>query len=218
MTERDLAIVRWIGRQRFAEAGQIACRFGMGDRKAYHRLRGLVGVGLLDRRRILHCEPGAYWAPRAGLSAADLGLPVAGIDIRSYHHDRLATDVMIDLEQEFGPGPILTERELRSRDTTAESPRYSARLASDGSGRRGLHFPDLAVDGSDGRALAVEVELTAKGRRRLEAIVAGYVRARHIAEVRYYVSSSARPGLERAIERAQASALFDLRPLETSRR
>jgi hypothetical protein len=66
------------------------------------------------------------------------------------------------------------------------------------------------VDGSEGRPLAVEVELTAKGRGRLDSIVAGYVRARHIAGVRYYAAPAARAGLERAISRAGAGALFDV--------
>jgi hypothetical protein len=85
-------------------------------------------------------------------------------------------------------------------------------------GRRGLHFPDLAIEGADGRPLAVEVELTAKGRGRLDSIVAGYVRARHIAGVRYYAASAAKAGLERAIARAGASALFDVHDTEEIRR
>jgi hypothetical protein len=206
VTARDLAVVGWLGRLRFAEAAQVARRFALSERHAYRRLRGLVALGLLDHRRVLHNQPGAYWATRAGLDAAGLRLPPAGIDIRTYDHDRLAAAVAIDLADEFDPDAIVTERELRSLDAAADSPRYAVVRP----GRRGLHFPDLAVDGSEGRPLAVEVELTAKGRGRLDSIVAGYVRARHIAGVRYYATPAAMPGLERAIERARAGSLFDL--------
>jgi hypothetical protein len=204
-------MLAWIGRQRFAEAAQVARRFGIAERHVYRRLRGLVALGLLDHRRLLHNQPGVYWATRGGLDAAELRLPPAGIDIRTYAHDRIAAEVAIDLEREFSAEVVVTERELRSLDAAAETPRYAvARGAQAQLGRRGLHFPDLAVDGHDGRPLAVEVELTAKGRGRLDSIVAGYVRARHIAAVRYYAAPAARAGLERAIARAGADHLFDL--------
>ena len=210
VTRRDLAVVGWLGRLRFAEAAQVARRFALSERHAYRRLRGLVALGLLDHRRVFHNQPGVYWATRAGLDATGLRLPPAGIDIRTYDHDRLAAAVAIDLAGEFSPEVIVTERELRSLDAAADTPRYAVRRGSADSGRRGLHFPDLAVAGSDGRPLAVEVELTAKGRGRLDSIVAAYVRARHIAGVRYYAAPAAMAGLERAVARARAGSLFDL--------
>lgn len=41
-----------VGRQRFAEARQVAWRFGMDERNAYRRLRGLVSLALLEHRRV----------------------------------------------------------------------------------------------------------------------------------------------------------------------
>jgi len=131
----------------------------------------------------------------------------AAVDIRTYEHDRLLASNAIRLEREVGRPDIKTERELRSRDAAAAQPHYAVRRAGQ-HGWRGLHFPDLAVDGIDGRPLAVEVELTAKGRGRLDSIVAGYVAARHIAAVRYYAAPAAKAGLERAIARAGAGELF----------
>lgn len=215
VTDRDLAMVRWVGRLRFAEAAQVGRRFGLDERHTYRRLRGLVRAGLVDHRRVFHNQPGVYWATRDGLDAAGVRLPPAGIDIRTYEHDRLAAVAAIALEDEFGPSAIVTERELRSLDAAAETPRYAVPRGGQAQlGRRGLHFPDLAVDGQDGRPLAVEVELTAKGRGRLDSIVAGYVRARHIAAVRYYAAPAARAGLERAIARARAGHLFAIHNTE----
>lgn len=59
-------MVRWIGRARFAQAEQVALRFEMDERNAYRRLRGLVGLGLLEHRRIFHAQPGVYLATVAG--------------------------------------------------------------------------------------------------------------------------------------------------------
>ena len=62
--------------------------------------------------------------------------------------------------------------------------------------------------------LAIEVELTGKGRMRLQSIVAAYVRARQIAAVRYYAAAAAQGGVERAIARAGAHDLFEIQTLE----
>lgn len=185
----------------------------MDERNAYRRLRGLVGLGLLEHRRVFHAQPGVYLATVAGLAAAGIRLPRARIDIRTYRHDRIATGVSIELERELGPAAVVTERELRARDATgADRLRYAVRLGAQTT-RRGLHFPDLAVETDRGR-LVVEVELAVKGRARLDAIVGAYVRGRHIAAVRYYAAPAARAAVERAIGRASAGELFDVRPLE----
>jgi hypothetical protein len=206
-------MVCWIGRQRFAEAVQVARRFGIDKRNTRRRLRGLIGLGLLDHRQVFHRQAGVYWATRGGLKAAGLRLPPAGIDIRTYEHDRMATSIAIDLEDEFGRRAVATERELRSHDAAATDPRYGIRRSMS-TGRQGLHFPDLAIEGADGRPLAVEVELTAKGRARLDSIINAYVRARHIAGVRYYVAPAAAKGLNQAVTRAGANDLVDVRRVE----
>lgn len=212
-----MAMVGWIGRQRFAEAVQVARRFEMDERNTYRRLRGLAGVGLLGHRRVFHRQPGAYWATRPGLEAAGLRVRPAEIDIRTYEHDRLAADLAIELEAEFGPSAVKTERELRSRDAAAGELRFGIRRTMS-TGRHALHFPDLAIERGEVQPLAVEVELTAKGRARLESIITGYVRARHFAGVRYYVAPAATQGLQRAIARAEAGHLFDVRRIEVRSR
>lgn len=185
----------------------------MDERNAYRRLRGLVGLGLLDHQRVFHAQPGAYAATREGLVAVELALPAARIDVRTYAHDRQVTGLAIELEREFGAELVATERELRSVDSTAEGPRYAVVRGRQAT-RRGLHFPDLAVDLGDGRPLAIELELSAKGRGRLASIVAAYVRGRHIAAVRYYAAPAALPGVQRAVSNASASRLIDIRPWE----
>jgi hypothetical protein len=120
VTGRDLAMVRWLGRQRFAEAGQVARRFGMDERNTYRRLRGLVALGPLDHQRVLHGQPGVYLATREGLAAVGLRLPAPRVDLRTYAHDLGAAGLAIELEREFGAEAIVMERELRSLDTNAD--------------------------------------------------------------------------------------------------
>jgi len=213
MTARDIEMLRWIGRLRFAEANQVARRFAMDERNAYRRLRGLVARDLIAHQRVFHAMPGVYCSTSSGLVCAGLRLPRPRLDIRTYAHDRAAASVTIELEAEFGPPAVRTERELRSHDAgDPPRPRYAVRRGY-GLGRRGLHFPDLAIELDDGKSLAVEIELTAKGTRRLDSIVRAYLGGRHHC-VRYYAAPAALGGVERAVARAGARDFLDIRALE----
>jgi len=213
VTARDIEMLRWIGRLRFAEANQVARRFAMDERNAYRRLRGLVARELIVHQRVFHAMPGVYCSTSSGLVCAGLRLPRPRLDIRTYAHDRAAASVTIELEAEFGPPAVRTERELRSHDAgDPPRPRYAVRRGY-GLGRRGLHFPDLAIELDDGKSLAVEIELTAKGTRRLDSIVRAYLGGRHHC-VRYYAAPAALGGVERAVARAGARDLLDIRALE----
>jgi hypothetical protein len=60
--------------------------------------------------------------------------------------------------------------------------------------------------------LAVELERTAKGRARLRRILAGYVAARHISEVRYYARGDrVRDLVESEVARLRARELIEVR-------
>jgi hypothetical protein len=116
VTARDREIVRWIGRLRMATAAQVAERFRLGRAVSYARLSGLVRHGLLTHVRLFHGEPGVYVATRAGLSIVDLELPPARVDIRTYAHDLDLSSLVVELEREFGPERVSTERETRAAD------------------------------------------------------------------------------------------------------
>ena len=224
ITERDREVVRWIGRLRMATAAQVAARFELGRTVSYARLNGLVRCGLLERARIFHASPGVYLATRAGLASVDVALPPSRVDLRTYGHDLELSELVIELEREFGAHRVATEREMRATDTPvgrapAESPRFAIPLT----GARGqlqltpvghprLHFPDCAVslEGGEnqGRRIAIELERTTKGRARLRRILAGYVGSRRVAGVRYYVTSELiRARLEREVAALNAQAL-----------
>jgi hypothetical protein len=161
-----------------------------------------VRLGLLEHARIFHEAPGVYLVTRAGLASVDLPLPPARVDLRTYEHDLNLTWLVVDLEREYGPNNVTTEREMRSTDTAvgtafATSPRFAVPLArAPGQltvtrpGNVRLHYPDCAVTGTAAggadAVLAVEFERTPKGRARLARILRGYVAARHIYAVRYY--------------------------------
>jgi hypothetical protein len=208
-----------------ATAAQVADRFGLGRAVSYARLSGLVGLGLLEHTRIFHGAPGIYVATRRGLASVGLALPPARVDLRSYEHDLALSDLVTRLEREFGDEEIATEREMRAADSPLriaplQLPRFAIPLA----GARGqplltpaghcrLHFPDCTVVGisEPDSVVAVELERTPKGRARLRRILAGYVAARHIKAVRYYVVGERVLGLvESEIESLAARPLVSV--------
>jgi hypothetical protein len=162
-----------------------------------------------------------------GLASVDLELPAARVDLRSYAHDVQLGSLVLGLEREFGRDRVKTEREMRVADTApgrpaGERPSFAVSLT----GARGqlqltpagyprLHFPDCAVigAGADGdQLLAVELERTAKGRARLRRILAGYVAARHIGLVRYYVCGErVRNLVEDVVTAHSAATLIEVR-------
>jgi hypothetical protein len=98
-------------------AAQIAERFELGRAVSYARLGGMTQLGLVEHQRIFHAEPGVYLATRQGLHSVDLEVPAARVDLRTYRHDVELSSLVIELEREFGPERVVTEREIRALDT-----------------------------------------------------------------------------------------------------
>jgi len=231
LTSRDREIVRWIGRVGVAEARQVAARWqrehlrregasrGMPKSNAYKRLRGLEALGLLERRRLLQGEPAVYLATNDGLHLAGLDLRVRKVSAGGIAHATESAWLSLELEEEFGEERVITEREIRALDGRTERPAYAVAAGSPlPGGRRRLHFPDFALAAPEGgKPLCVELELTAKGSRRLLEIVRAYVRGRHVAGVRYYVTGRSERQVREAVAAARADPLVEVRRLEQDR-
>jgi hypothetical protein len=213
ITDRDEAIVRFVGLQVGVEARQIAGWQAMDKAHVFRRCRRLVELGLLRQERVVHGRPGLYLATKAGLDFAELELPAARVSLWSYAHALELVWLWIDLEREFGPDRVLTERQIRSlefRDAWAaehSNRRHRPRYALSGSGGpKSLHFPDLVVDGGapEGGALFVELELTVKGSERRREIVRSYVRSAQAERVRYYAAGDALAAMGRTLAHERA--------------
>lgn len=202
----------WIGRLGLVEAGHVMARFGLDRRKAHRRLKVLRDAWFLEHHALFKERPGVYLATREGLAYVDLRLPVARITGGSYEHSLEGAWLMIELEREFGTDALLTEREIRSRDSFGERPDCAVRLpGSHRGGHARLHFPDFAVM-REGGLIAIELERTVKGRARLVGILRAYARARHIERVRYYVTARVEAPLRKAIALTRVESLVDVVP------
>jgi hypothetical protein len=198
VTERDRAIVEWLGRVRFATAAQLQVRFGLHRAKCYSRLKGLGDAGLVESRKLLHGQARVYLATRAGLRFAGLGsLPAATVSLQSFTHELAVTQQLAVVEA--AGFATLTEREMRAAEKSGAEGYWVAMGERTSQGRMRIHRPDFAIHRRRG-LWAVEVELTAKTPERTEGILRAYRRSGRYAGVVYYLPSQA------AVDRVSAMA------------
>jgi DNA-binding MarR family transcriptional regulator len=210
VTERDRRLLAFIADHRLVLAAHAGALLGVSEEAASARLRALSKAGMLSRQRLLHEQPAHYQITRTGLALIASSLPRPRVDLRCYDHD-IGTAWLWLAARSGALGAlreVLSERQLRSRDGTADGRRepLGVRLGGVGpSGRERLHYPDLLLTTATGHRVAVELELSSKGRSRREKILAGYGADPRIDAVVYFVEER-NPQLARAI-RASAARL-----------
>ena len=84
-------------------------------------------------------------------------------------------------------------------------------------GRESLHYPDLLLRTADGRRVALELELSSKGRDRLNKIMAGYAADPRIDAVVYLVpTASLARSVKAAARRAGISELVHIQRVRST--
>jgi hypothetical protein len=214
---RDWQIVRWVARMGAVTLAHLRARFEMGRTVAYRRVAACMAAGLLERVETLRGQPALIRATRRGLRFTGVRLRVAQVRPELVGHWIACGDVALLLEVEFGPGAVLSEREIRALERDEGRPVASAVVGESPDGSEILHRPDLAVS-SDGHWVAVEIELTPKTPERLETIVRAWRRARWLAGARYYVSPGATSqALVRAVRATHSEERIEIRKLRLER-
>jgi hypothetical protein len=216
LTQRDLAVVEWIGRVGAATIDQVARRFGLSRTRAYVCVGRCVAMGLLERKRLLHHAPALLVATRDGLLGAGLPLPYARVSAALAKHHEACGLVAGWLAERYAARSVLSDRELRLEERRASRPIASAKVGELPNGEPRLHRPDFAVVGD--RVEAFEVELTPKAPGRLERLVRAWRRASYVSQITYLCGSAeTRGAVERAItrtcseERVRVAALSEVR-------
>jgi hypothetical protein len=173
VTDRDRSVVAWIAVVGAVSAQDVMARFGVGRTVGYRRLRALVDHGLLTRRRLVHGQPALYVATREGLAWAGLSqVEPARVNVSTTRrHWAVGARLAVILDREPGGGEVWGEPRLRAAELEAGRAIASAQLGRLPDGRPRLRRPDLVLFPPDpALPIAVEVELSVKGARRLEAI------------------------------------------------
>lgn len=199
MTERDVELLRWIARVRFATGDQIGSRFGVHRTKAYRRVATLVRLGLVDHVNLLHGQPGVYFITRPGLKfIGENSMPVPTVSLQSFLHDRSVVWEQVQLEK--SGAEVVTEREMRHLERTNDDD-FVIRIPPSQTSVASTHRPDLALRVStSGRSSwhAIEIEIARKSESRLTSILTGYLASNLYSSVVYCVPS---PSLIKRIEK-----------------
>jgi hypothetical protein len=192
ITDRDIDVLAFIAEHRIVRADHVRAMLGVSATVAYRRLRALTGLGMLSRHPLFAGEPSCYRITGQGLAVIDSSLQPPGTDVRNHAHDLGLAWVWLAAHRgAFGAmREVVSERRMRSQDATepAREDLFAVRLGGVGAGGKPrLHYPDLLLIDNEGRRVAVELELTSKGRRRVERILAAYGADPRIEAVLYLV-------------------------------
>ena len=152
LRRRDIEVVGWLAEQYGARADQLEVLMGAGPRTVQRTVARLRAAGLVTTRRVLVDEPAWVLPTSAGMAACGSGFGVWRPRIGSLAHVAAVNDVRLHIQGRAPSTQWIPERVL-ARD----------RLA-------GEHLCD-GVAITDGRRVAIEVELTPKSRRRITAIL-----------------------------------------------
>lgn len=192
VTDRDRELLGFLAEHRLVLSEHVQALLGVSATAANARLHSLSAAGMVRRERVFHHQPACYQITRKGLAVIGSALPQPRIDLRCYAHDvGLAWLWLAARDGAFGQlTETISERAMRSRDGTPDGRDrpFGVRLGGTSrDGRDRLHYPDLLLTGAEGWRIALELELSSKGRFRQEKILAGYGIDHRIDAVLYLV-------------------------------
>jgi hypothetical protein len=213
------AVLSWTAGIGAITAEALACIQEISAASARARLGGAARQQLLRRHRLLTHAPTLYCVTGAGLGAAGIdGLGPCRVSAANCQHLAVCAHAAAELQRRYPDQRLSGERELRLQERRAGAPVASAIMRGGGAHGEMLHRPDLVLwprDGQRGRPVAVEIELTIKAPRRLEAICRAWSRSRLVAGVVYFAPLDVQRALHRAIDRAQAKTQIAVLALDS---
>jgi hypothetical protein len=210
INHRDLEVLELLARYGTVPREVVAGWARSGRTVTYERERRLRAAGLIEvlagpgegERLLLATSSGRRACGRPELAAAR---PSPA----TLHHETVLAALGVRLER--GGERVVSEREIVAAERAEGTHLHSADL-----GRGRCHRADLLRLGPDGPE-ALEVEMTAKGAARLDAILRAWrfaVAEGRLARVTYHCPPQTRRLLERAIIRTATSGVIGLVDLE----
>jgi hypothetical protein len=152
LRRRDLEVLGWLGEQYSARVDQLEVLMGCGPRTVQRTVARLHAEGLVQTRRMLVGEPAWAIPTPAGMAACGSGFGVWRPRIGLLTHVAAVNDVRLHIQGRAPFTEWIPERVLAKERGAGE------------------HLPD-GVAITEGRKVAIEVELTVKSRSRVTAIL-----------------------------------------------
>jgi hypothetical protein len=177
VSARDLAVLGWVSEQYAARLDHLTALIGLGERTARRTITRLRDAGLVEHRAMIAGQSGWVWLTPRGQRVVGDGFRCWRPRLGLLEHIAAVNSVRLHIAARSPESEWVCERVLaRDRQTPSE------------------HVPDGVVL-TAGQAHAVEVELTVKSMRRVEAILDGFA-ARFDTTV-YFCAAGPRAQLER---------------------
>jgi len=197
MTKRDMEVLKFINDVGYCTAVQLARRFGLNMRWMYKLMKRLVNGGLVGHTRIYFKNPGVYFLTLQGSRFTSLSM-IDGISKGVYDHQLMLVDLVIKLREVYPDSTMVCERHLKQQKF-----QY-------GIGKLG-HIADGVLIFPDDKKVAIELELSMKGKQRLEKIFRAYGAQLNISEVWYFCVDEVRRGVSALSERKSFIKVFSLK-------
>lgn len=196
ITKRDIEIMRFINEFGFCITPHLERRFAIRNWRVYQLMKRLVDAGFVQQRRIFHGQPNVYYLTNEGAEFTDLPA-IDRISSGTYEHQIAMTSVAIKLLELYPMATWVSERKLK----------YDKFFL--GIGVRG-HISDGVIILPDNRQISIEIELTLKGKHRLEGILKSYASQLTFKEVWYFCTPSVIPTLTNLIVKKQFIKIYPL--------
>jgi hypothetical protein len=215
-------LLEFMAEHRLVLCGHVQALLGVSAKTASRRLRALERAGLVAREAFFYRHPAHYRIQHRGLELIGSRLSVPNRALNVAHDVGMAWLWLAARRGAFGPlEEVVSERAMRSRDGSEahatrvtgrdEHEPFGVRLSGQGPrGRPRLHYPDLLLIDRAGRRIAVELELSSKGRSRRHQIIGGYASDRRVSAVLYLVEDQR---IAREVEDAARRFGFERRVL-----
>lgn len=212
-TERDLAVLRWIGEQYALHLGHLAILLGrsadtplltsgpLGSETVRKLVQRWKQAGLVERAWLLPTDPSWVWLTRKGLEQVELDYRFWEPKVQGLPHLAAVNQARLWVEQHQPTAIWHSERQFSSgRPFTRSHTRLE-------------HRPDAEIELGSHR-VAIEVERSAKTPQRLPAILYGL--ARRYDGIWYFCPPTTQEGMQRAIAELNPPAIrqkFSIVPL-----
>jgi len=176
MTERDIEILKFINEFGFCEMPQLEERFGFKTPRSYKVMQRLIKAELVVHERFLHNRPGVFYVTHRGAQHTDLP-PIIRVPLAAYQHQITIIKAYFKLIHKFPDAKWISERRMKHDKF------------QDGIGKRG-HIADGMLIFPNQKKIAIEIELSAKGKRRLTDIFRSYGTQHGVKEAWYFCAKT----------------------------
>ncbi len=173
LTDRDIAILKFINQFGFCVMPHLNERFGLRKSYNYELIGRLIDKGLVIHEEGFRKQGGVYRLTKKGASFTELP-PLKNVPWGIFRHEVLLVHLHFKLMEKYPDAIWFSERELNYDHTF------------DGIGKRG-HLPDGLLEFKDGKKVLIELELSRKGERRLKKILDHYALQLGIEDEAWYV-------------------------------